>query len=100
METVDGVLCCTGIDAVAMDSLDRTRSRGYVVPGIPREGISQGQFLTKQRNQGDVTGKGGLDEQTEVIPAKAPAASRMGVSNVFFPLSVKSWRERRVSIES
>ena len=35
METIDGVLCCTGIDAVAIDSLDRTRSRGYVVPKIP-----------------------------------------------------------------
>lgn len=36
VETVDGVLCCTGIDAVAMDNLDRTRSRGYVVPKIQR----------------------------------------------------------------
>ena len=32
--TVDGVLCCTGIDAVAIDNLDRTRSKGYVVPKI------------------------------------------------------------------
>jgi hypothetical protein len=32
VETVDGVVCCTGIDAVAIDSLDRTRSKGYVVP--------------------------------------------------------------------
>lgn len=60
METVDVVLCCTGIDAVAIDNLDRTRSSGYVV-------------------------------QTEVIPAKAPAASRVGVSNVLFPLSVNSF---------
>ena len=36
-EIVDGVLCCTGIDAVAIDSLDRTRSRGYVVPKFRRE---------------------------------------------------------------
>ena len=38
--------------------------------------------------------RGGLDGQTEVIPAKAPAASRVGVSNVFFPSLVNSWRER------
>lgn len=38
---------------------------------------------------------GGLDGQTEVIPAKAPAASRMGVSNVFSPLLVNSWKKRK-----
>lgn len=32
-DALGGGLCWkTGIDAVAMDSLDRTRSRGYVVP--------------------------------------------------------------------
>ena len=36
VETVDGVLCCTGIEAVAIESLDRTRSRGYVVPKCQR----------------------------------------------------------------
>lgn len=40
--TVDGVLCCTGIDAVAMDSLDRTRSRGYVVPEGSGGDVSRG----------------------------------------------------------
>lgn len=39
--------------------------------------------------------QGGLDGQTEVIPAKAPAASRVGVSNVFCPSLVNSWRERK-----
>lgn len=47
METVDGVLCCTGIDAVAMDSRDRTRSRGYVVPE-KAEGESQLRMITEE----------------------------------------------------
>lgn len=41
METVGGALCCTGIDAVAMDNLDRTRSSGYVVPETQRDSCSQ-----------------------------------------------------------
>lgn len=39
VETVDGVLCCTGIDAVAIDNRDLTRSKGYVVPGVPQRKI-------------------------------------------------------------
>jgi len=45
------------IDAVAMDSRERTRSNGYVV-------------------------------QTEVMPARAPLANRVGVSSCFFPFEV------------
>lgn len=45
------------IDAVAMDSRERTRSSGYVV-------------------------------QTEVMPARAPLANRVGVSSCFFPFEV------------
>jgi hypothetical protein len=50
-----------------------------------------------RRGRGGETGIEGSDGQTEVIPAKAPAASRVGVSNVLFPLSVKSWREMEMS---
>ena len=49
---------------------------------------------------GDATEVEGSDGQTEVIPANAPAASRVGVSNVFLPLLVKSWRGKGVSVES
>jgi len=41
----------------------------------------------------------GSDGQTEVIPAKAPAMSRVGVSNVLLPLLVKSWGEKQGEIE-
>ena len=54
----------------------------------------QGNILVEgDHRRGDVTGIEGFDGQTEVIPAKAPAASRVGVSNVFFPSPVKIWRE-------
>lgn len=56
-DDVDGVVMAN--DAVAMDSRDRTRSKGYVV-------------------------------QTDVIPARAPLASRLGVSNSFVPCRVKN----------
>ena len=83
METVDGVLCCTGIDAVAIDNLDLTRSKGYVVPGMQGEN-------RKEHYWPDEKEKEGSDGQTEVIPAKAPATSRVGVSNALVPLLVKS----------
>lgn len=99
METVEDAMCCTGIEAVAIDSLDLTRSRGYVVPEMPagkkERALCQSKMIT-----GDATEVEGSDGQTEVIPANAPAASRVGVSNVFLPLLVKSWRGKGVSVES
>jgi hypothetical protein len=35
----------------------------------------------------------GWDEQTEVMPARAPLANRVGVSNCFFPFEVNHWGE-------
>ena len=49
VDTVDVVLCCTGIDAVAIDNLDLTRSRGYVVPGVPGENKRVIEMMKKKQ---------------------------------------------------
>lgn len=54
--------------------------------------VSRGRSPAKRRNG---IRKEGSDGQTEVIPAKAPAKSRVGVSNVFLPLLVRSWKRER-----
>jgi hypothetical protein len=54
---VDGALCCTGIDAVAIDSLDLTRSRGYVVPEMPT-GKSNGALVEVDHRRNDAMYQG------------------------------------------
>lgn len=73
-DTGDRAACAKGIDAVAMDKRDRTRSNGYVEP---KNGLSERRsaFIPKGRY-----------EQTEVIPASAPLAKRWGV-----PSSLEPW---------
>ena len=71
------------IDAVAMDSRERTRSNGYVVPA---------QKIVKKDRQ--VAKHNRKDEQTEVMPASAPLANRVGVSSCFFPFEVNHYGER------
>ena len=77
-------LFATSMDAVAIDNRERTRSSGYVVPAI------EGKKCIKQtRTQGHAGAKSDrTDEQTEVTPARAPLASRVGVSSCFFPFEV------------
>lgn len=60
-------------EAVAIDNRDRTRSKGYVVPALKLtlDPLDAGMYL-----------------QTEVMPASAPLASRLGVSNSFLPCRV------------
>jgi hypothetical protein len=59
------------MDAVAMDSRARTRSRGYVVAKNP---INVRVDAVKEANP-----------QTDVIPASAPLANLFGVSSSFVP---------------
>jgi hypothetical protein len=65
-------------DAVAMDNRDRTRSKGYVEPAKNDEAVSY--HVREHPRRSTVN-----DVQTEVMPAKAPLASRLGVSSSFDP---------------
>jgi hypothetical protein len=70
------------IDAVAMDSRERTRSSGYVVP-------AKNKIMLK-KSPGRAACQMG-DEQTEVMPARAPLANRVGVSSCFSLCKVNHW---------
>lgn len=76
-------LFATIMDAVAMDNRERTRSSGYVVPERKERKV-----LNETKKNARLCGQVRYDEQTEVMPARAPLASRVGVSNCFFPFEV------------
>ena len=60
------------IDAVAIDSRDRTKSKGYVLPVMFEESMTELGIWRKHA-------------QTEVIPANAPLSSLVGVSSSLLP---------------
>lgn len=66
-------------DAVAIDSRDRTRSKGYVAPDIIDMSVKDGGIQSL------------IYVQTDVIPARAPLASLLGVSSSFEPCLVKNF---------
>jgi hypothetical protein len=74
------------IDAVAMDSRERTRSSGYVVP-------AKNKIMFKKNRQAAQHVKWD-DEQTEVTPARAPLANRVGVSSCFSLFEVNHCGQR------
>lgn len=71
----DATGLCSGIEAVAIDSRERTRSKGYVLPtdviGSAGTGSARDRFSSYI--------------QTDVIPASAPAHNRVGVSSGVAP---------------